>query len=130
MCAVSGTGRTRKTETREFETFVADLERMRDWLLAEGVTHLAMEATGVYWRPVWDVLEEAQSLHVDLVNTRNMRMVPGRKTDVSDAGWIAQLVEVGLVRGSFVPPAVIGELRDFTRYRKRLTQDDPRSPAC
>ncbi len=121
-----GTGRTRKAETREFETFVADLERMRDWLLAEGVTHVAMEATGVYWRPVWYVLEEAQSLHVDLVNTRNMRMVPGRKTDVSDAGWIAQLVEVGLVRGSFVPPTVIRELRDFTRYRKRLTQDRTR----
>ena len=65
-----------------------------------------MEATGVYWRPVWSVLEEAVGVEVLLVNTRNMRMVPGRKTDVGDAGWIAQLVEVGLVRGSFVPPPV------------------------
>ena len=81
----SGPGRTRAAETREFETFTDDLERLRDWLVAEHVTHVAMEATGVYWRPTWYVLEEAVGIEVLLVNTRNMRMVPGRKTDVSDA---------------------------------------------
>jgi transposase len=75
---------------------------------------------------VWFVLEEVDGLHLDLVNSRNMRMVPGRKTDVGDAGWIAQLLEVGLLRGSFVPAQVIRELRDLTRYRKRLTQDNTR----
>lgn len=121
-----GNGRARTAETRQFETFVDDLERLRDWLIAEKVTHVAMEATGIYWRPVWYVLEDIPGLEILLVNTRNMRMVPGRKTDVSDAGWIAQLVEVGLVRGSFVPPQVIRELRDLTRYRKRLIQDRTR----
>jgi transposase len=85
-----------------------------------------MEATGVYWKPVWFVLEEADSPELNLVNSRNMRMVPGRKTDVADAGWIAQLLEVGLVRDSFVPPSVIRELRDLTRYPKRLTEDHTR----
>ena len=121
-----GGGRSRRAETREFETFVGDLERLRDWLVAEGVTHVAMEATGIFWRPVWFVLEEAAGIELHLVNSKNMRMVPGRKTDVADAGWIAQLLEVGLLRGSFVPPPVIRELRDLTRYRKRLTQDRTR----
>jgi transposase len=120
-----GDGRARRAETREFDTFVGDLERLRDWLVAEGVTHVAMEATGIYWKPVWFVLEDAD-LELNLVNSRNMRMVPGRKTDVADAGWIAQLLEVGLLRPSFVPPPVIRELRDLTRYRKRLTQDHTR----
>lgn len=120
-----GDGKSRRAESREFETYVGDLERLRDWLVAEGVTHVAMEATGIYWKPVWFVLEEAD-LELNLVNSRNMRMVPGRKTDVADAGWIAQLLEVGLLRGSFVPPPVIRELRDLTRYRKRLVQDHTR----
>jgi transposase len=118
-------GRARRSETREFETFIADLERLRDWLASEGVTHVAMEATGVFWKPVWFVLEEGP-FELLLVNARNMRMVPGRKTDVADAGWIAQLLEVGLLRGSLVPPPVIRELRDLTRYRKRLIQDRTR----
>jgi transposase len=118
-------GRARRSETREFETFIADLERLRDWLTSAGVTHVAMEATGVFWKPVWFVLEEGP-FELLLVNARNMRMVPGRKTDVADAGWIAQLLEVGLLRGSLVPPPVIRELRDLTRYRKRLIQDRTR----
>jgi transposase len=120
-----GSGRQRASETREFETYVGDLEALRDWLVAQRVTHVAMEATGVYWKPVWFVLEET-GMQLLLVNSRNMRMVPGRKTDVADAGWIAQLLEVGLLRGSYVPPAVIRELRDLTRYRKRLIQDRTR----
>ena len=83
-----GPGRSRRAETREFETFIDDLERLRDWLVAEGVTHVAMEATGIYWKPVWFVLEDG-GFELLLVNARNMRMVPGRKTDVADAGWIA-----------------------------------------
>lgn len=120
-----GAGRSRRAETREFETFIDDLERLRDWLVAEGVTHVAMEATGIYWKPVWFVLEDG-GFELLLVNARNMRMVPGRKTDVADAGWIAQLLECGLLRGSLVPPPVIRELRDLTRYRKRLVQDRTR----
>ena len=118
-------GKARRSETREFETFIGDLEGLRDWLSGEGVTHVAMEATGVFWKPVWFVLEEG-AFELLLVNARNMRMVPGRKTDVGDAGWIAQLLEVGLLRGSLVPPRVIRELRDLTRYRKRLIQDRTR----
>ena len=83
---------------------------------------MAIEATGIYWKPVWFVLEDA-GFELLLVNARNMRMVPGRKTDVAHAGWIAQLLECGLLRASLVPPPVIRELRDLTRYRKRLVQD-------
>jgi transposase len=117
-----GPGQTRRAETREFETFIDDLERLRAWLVAEGVSHVAMEATGIYWKPVWFVLEDA-SFELLLANARNMRMVPGRKTDVADAGWIAQLLECGLLGASLVPPPVIRDLRDLTRYRKRLVQD-------
>jgi transposase len=120
-----GSGRSRRSETREFKTFLGDLGRLRGWLASEGVSHVAMEATGVYWKPVWFALEELE-VELLLVNSRNMRMVPGRKTDVADAAWIAQLLEVGLLRGSFVPPPVIRELRDLTRYRKRLVQDRTR----
>ena len=120
-----GTRRARASTTRQFATFAADLEALRDWLLEQGVTHVAMEATGVYWRPVWYTLEDGGFTMV-LTSSRNMRIVPGRKTDVSDAAWIAQLLEVGLLRGSFVPPPVIRELRDLTRYRKRLVEDRTR----
>lgn len=97
-----GPGRSRRAGTREFETFIDDLERLRDWLVAEGVTHAAMEATGIYWKPVWFVLEDG-GFELLLVNARNMRMVPGRKTDVAETGWIAQLLEcavAGQVGGS------------------------------
>jgi transposase len=120
-----GRGRQRHAETREFDTYLGGLEDLRDWLVAERVTHVAMEATGVYWKPVWFVLEDTEA-QLLLVNSRNMRVVPGRKTDVADASWIAQLLEVGLLRGSYVPPLVIRELRDLTRYRKRLIQDRTR----
>jgi transposase len=108
---------------RQFRAFTADLLCLRDWLVDEGVTLVVMEATGVYWKPPWHVLEEDSRLELMLVNARHVKNVPGRKTDVSDAGWLAQLAECGLLRGSFVPPAVIAELRDLTRYRKKLIQD-------
>ncbi|MGH9043172.1 MAG: IS110 family transposase [Acidimicrobiia bacterium] len=113
----------RSQALREFRTFSADLGRLRDWLVAEGVTQVAMEATGVYWRPVWHVLEEVPGLELLLVNPRHVKNVPGRKTDACDAAWLAQLLECGLLRGSFVPPKVIAQLRDLTRYRAKVVQE-------
>ena len=115
----------RAQHKRTFKTFHGDLVAMTDWLVCHGVTHVAMEATGVFWRPVWNVLEDRVPT-VLLVNARHVHMLPGRKTDVTDAAWLAQLCEVGLLRGSFIPPRPIRELRDLTRYRKRLTQDRTR----
>src|SRR5262249_30028274 len=97
---------------------------LRDWLQVHRVTHVAMESTGVYWKPVFYVLEEAFTCL--LANAAHIAQVPGRKTDVKDCQWIAQLLEHGLIRGSFVPPAPIRELRDLTRYRKALIQDRTR----
>lgn len=118
-------GGGREHEVRTFKTFLDDLEALRDWLAAEQVTQVAMEATGSYWRPVWYVLEDA-GFELRLVNARHVKQVPGRKTDVKDAVWLAELLECGLLAGSFVPPPVIRELRDLTRYRKRLIQDRTR----
>jgi transposase len=109
---------------RTFGTMTADLLALRDWLLAHGVTQLAMESTGVYWKPIYYALED--ELTVLLVNARHVKNVPGRKTDVSDCAWIAQLLEHGLLRASFVPPAPIRELRDLTRYRKSQIQERAR----
>ena len=114
-------GRGRRKETRTFRSFTSQIEAMADWFKAEGVTRVVMEATGSYWKPVWYVLEEA-GFELLLVNARHVKIVPGRKTDVADAEWLAELLEHGLLRGSFVPSAVIRELRDLTRYRKRLIQ--------
>jgi transposase len=111
----------RRQEVRSFPTFTSGLEALADWLAAEGVTQVVMEATGQYWKPVWQVLEE-RGFQLLLVNARQVKILPGRKTDVADAAWLAELLEHGLLRGSFVPPAAIRELRDLTRYRKRLIQ--------
>ena len=106
----------REEVTREFGTTTAGVLALRDWLLAQGVTLVGMESTGVYWRPIYYVLEDAMECW--LLNARHLRNVPGRKTDVKDAQWICRLVEHGLVRPSFVPPKPIRELRNLTRYRK------------
>jgi transposase len=119
---IPGKADRRHQELREFRTFSADLRRLRDWLVAEDVTQVAMEATGVYWKPVWHVLENSTVFELLLVNAHHVKNVPGRKTDASDAAWLAQLLECGLLRGSFVPPPVIARLRDLTRYRKKLTE--------
>jgi transposase len=113
-------GRRRRQETREFATFTGRLVELRGWLVAEGVTQVAMEATGVYWKPVWHVLEEVSSLELLLVNPAHFKNLPGRKTDVKDSEWLAQLLECGLLRGSFIPPADIAKLRDLTRYRTKI----------
>src|SRR3954452_6639340 len=117
--APSGRGRCKRTRT--FASFTASLEAMADWFTAEGVTEIAMEATGSYWKPVWYVLED-RAFALKLVNAHHVKILPGRKSDVLDAEWLAELLEHGLLRGSFVPPPAIRELRDLTRYRKRLIQ--------
>jgi transposase len=112
----------RAQQTREFGTFTNRLVELRDWLLAAGVSQVAMEATGVYWKPVWHVLEDA-GFELLLVNAQHVKNLPGRKTDVKDSEWLAQLLECGLLRGSFIPPADIAKLRDLTRYRTKLIQE-------
>ena len=117
-CVRVASGRTVTTEHREFATTTAGLLELAAWLTEAGCTHVAMEATGVYWKPVWYILEESFTLV--LANAQHVRNVPGRKSDRSDAAWIADLLAHGLIRGSFVPPTPIQELRDLTRTRKQL----------
>lgn len=111
-------------EVRCFGTMTRDLRALAEYLAALGVTHVALEATGVLWKPVWNLLEGRFTLL--LVNPRHLKKVPGRKTDVSDAEWIAQLLQCGLLRGSFVPPRAVRELRDLTRQRAQLIADHTR----
>ncbi len=113
-----GEGDGRSQEVREFKTTVRSLLGMRDWLAGLGVTHVAMEATGVYWRPVWAVLEDEFELL--LCNAAHVKNVPGRKTDVGDSQWLCQLLEFGLLRASFVAPKPVRELRELTRRRRTL----------
>ena len=108
-------------EVRAFATTTTGLLALADWLETHGCTTVAMEATGVYWKPVWHVLEGSFALV--LANAQHIRNVPGRKTDVNDAMWIADLLAHGLIRGSFVPPAPIQQLRDLTRTRKQLVRE-------
>jgi transposase len=117
-------GRGREQHVVEFATTVQGLLALRDWLSAHGVTAVAMEATGVFWKPVWAILEDEFELL--LVNARHVKQVPGRKTDVSDAAWLCQLLEAGLLRASFVPPKPIRTLRNLTRYRTTQIQERQR----
>jgi len=114
----------RQVITHTFGTTTTDLLGLRDWLDALAVTHVAMESTGVYWKPIFYVLEDGFT--VLLVNAQHLKHVPGRKSDVQDSAWIAQLLENGLLRGSFVPPVPIRDLRDLTRYRKKQIQERTR----
>src|SRR5450755_1152861 len=110
--------------TQSFGTTTSDLLKLNDWLMSYSVTIVGMESTGVYWKPVYTLLET--EFECWLLNAQHLRNVPGRKTDVADAAWIAQLVAHGLVRPSFVPPKEIRELREVTRYRKALIQERTR----
>ncbi len=110
-----------RTDIRTFGTTTGELLQLADWLAAGGCTHVAMESTGVYWKPIWHVLES--QVHLILANALQIRSVPGRKSDVNDAMWIADLLAHGLIRSSFVPPAPIYELRDLTRTRKQLVRE-------
>ena len=111
----------RATETATFGTMTADLLALRAWLQAWAVTHVALESTGVYWKPVYYALEGDVTLL--LINMLELKHVPGRKTDVKDSAWLAQLLECGLLKSSFVPPPPIRELRDLTRYRVQQVRD-------
>jgi len=109
-----------REETREFGAFTEDIEQLCDWLKASGVTHIAMESTGVYWKPVFNILES--DFEIILVNARHIKNVPGHKTDKKDSCWIAKLLLSGLLKGSFIPPHPIRELRDLTRYKRKLIE--------
>jgi transposase len=121
---VPGEGRAREQHVAEFPTTVAGLLTLSDWLEAFGVTQVVMEATGVYWKPVWAILEDG--FECLLVNARHVKQVPGRKTDIKDAEWLCQLAEAGLLRASFVAPKPIRALRNLTRYRKTQIQERAR----
>ena len=121
---VPGAQGRRTQEVRTFGTTTPDLLALQDWLAAHQVTHVAMESTGVFWKPVYYVLEARFT--VLLVNAAHIKQVPGRKTDVRDCQWIAELLEHGLLRGSFVPPPVIRDLRELTRYRRTQIQERTR----
>lgn len=118
VVTIQGEGLVR--ETRSFASFTEDLESLRDWLKGEGVTHGAMESTGVYWKPVWNILSE--DINLILVNARHMKNVPGRKTDKLDSEWICKLLLSGLLKASFIPEQQVRELRDLNRYEQKLTQ--------
>jgi transposase len=113
-----------RKEIQTFSTMLSDLFRLRDWLKAQGCQAVAMESTGVFWKPIWNVLEGEMNLL--LCNAQHIKAVPGRKTDVKDAEWIADLLQHGLLRASFVPPRPQRELRDLTRYRSSLAADRAR----
>jgi Transposase len=119
LLSVLRSGRVRK-QMRTFGTTTQELLNLRQWLLSAGCTHLAMESTGVYWKPVYAILEGA--LEIVVANAQHVKKVPGRKTDVKDAEWLAGLLCHGLLRSSFVPPKPIRELRDLTRYRRKLVE--------
>lgn len=111
-------------QSRSFGTMTCQLRALADYLEALGITHVALESTGVLWKPIWNILEGRFTLL--LVNPRHLKKVPGRKTDVSDAQWIAQLLQHGLLRGSFVPPRAVRDLRDLTRHRAQLAAEHTR----
>ncbi len=106
-----------RSQTRRWGTMTADVEAMADWMAAQGVTHVGMESTGVFWKPIYNILESRFT--VILVNARHLKQVKGRKSDVRDSQWGAQLLQFGLLRGSFIPPRWQRDLRDLTRHRTR-----------
>jgi len=115
-------------EVRTFETTTSGLLQLCDWLESFGVEHVAMEATGIYWKPVWHVLES--HFQLVLANASHVKNVPGRKTDVSDSMWLADLLAHGLIRASFVPPVAVQELRTLTRTRKQFVRERGSHPAA
>jgi transposase len=120
-----GEGFKPSSEIREFGTQLRELQALREWLELHNCQHVAMESTGIFWQPVYAVLENAlhDEMHLLVVNARHMKNVPGKKTDMRDAEWIATLLRAGLLQGSFVPERDIRDLRQYTRYRKALVRD-------
>ncbi|RDI03955.1 IS110 family transposase [Flavobacterium sp. AG291] len=119
VVTVMGVGIT--VETRSFTTYTNSLRSLRDWLISLNITHMAIESTGIYWKPVYNILE--QDFEVILVNARHVKNVPGHKTDKKDSRWLAKLLISGLLKASFIPPKDIRDMRDLTRYRKKLVQN-------
>ena len=113
------------SETHHWGTMTGDLMAMADWMTAQGVTHVAMESTGVFWKPIYNILEGRFTML--LVNARHLKQVPGRKSDVRDCQWIAQLLQYGLLKASFIPPRSQRELRDLTRHRTQLVEEKARA---
>lgn len=119
VVTVMGTGIV--TETKTFTTYTNDLRNLSSWLKSNGVTHLSIESTGIYWKPVYNILEE--DFEILLVNAKHVKNIPGHKTDKKDSRWLAKLLLSGLLKASFIPPSEIRNLRDLTRYRKKLVQN-------
>lgn len=120
VATVEGEGISK--ETRSFSSTTRSLTELKDWLLALGITHVAMESTGVYWKPVLNILEPG-GFTILIVNARHIKYVPGHKTDKKDSAWICKLLRAGLLKGSFVPDQSQRDLRDLTRYRRKLVQN-------
>ena len=123
-CALLRERRKLRKEHRRFTTMTQDLKNLATWLHELGVTHIALESTGVYWKPVWNMLEG--QFTIVLANAQHVKNVPGRKTDTKDSEWIAELLQHGLLRSSYVPPEVVRDLRDLTRGRATLSQEASR----
>jgi len=124
-CVLSGDiGKTATSEIKEFSTLNPDMITLREWLVSINCRHVAMESTGIYWQPIYEILEAASiEMTLLVVNARHMKNVPGKKTDMRDAEWIATLLRAGLLNGSFIPDKDIREFRRLTRYRKSIVQD-------
>ena len=119
VCTIDGEGL--KRETKEYPTYTSSLTELREWLLSNKITHVAIESTGVYWKPVYNVLE-GSGIKVWVVNARHVKNVPGHKTDKKDSKWLCKLLLAGLLKPSYIPPKEQRELRDLTRYRKKMIQ--------
>ena len=111
-----------ESEIRTFETYTKDLEELHEWLLEKEIEQIAMESTGIFWKCVWNIIED-EKYEIKLANAKEIKNMPGRKTDVKDAQWIAELLRCGLIKSSFVPNVEIRELRDLTRYRRKIIQE-------
>lgn len=125
-CILEGKlGKTAKSEIREFSTLNPDMQKLKDWIVSSNCHFVAMESTGIYWQPIYEILEDAfnGNISVLVVNARHMKNVPGKKTDMRDAEWIATLLRAGLLNGSFIPDKNIREFRRLTRYRKSISRD-------
>lgn len=121
-CVLKGElGKKPESKIRTFGTYTKDLEELHEWLLEEKVEQVAMESTGVFWKCVWNIIED-ENYEIKLANARDIKNKPGRKTDVKDAQWIAELLRCGLIEGSFVPKVEIREIRELTRYRRKIIQ--------
>ena len=125
-CILKGPlGKPTRSEIREFTTLIPDMAALRDWIVSQNCHHVAMESTGIYWMPVYEILEDAFAGDITLlvVNARHMKNVPGKKTDMCDSEWISTLLRAGLLNGSFIPEKRIREFRHLNRYRKSIIRD-------